>query len=186
MGDGPIHVPVGSQEHRWLQCVGDADFEALNSADLQSRVSSSWRLRVRVIAENERGVPLRDSGLLWLSSHVLAMTAVVREAVGPLLEDQGVFARLDSDDGDFWMFVPDVSDALNEAGSRLTRFSSGRVMYVSKYDFHPDRIEGRAAFRIPQLPKGPLFCDQRVVDALSAESGVEFRQVWPAQLATDN
>jgi hypothetical protein len=180
MEDGPIHVPVGSQVHQWLQCVGDADFDALNSTDLQSRVSSSWRLRVRLIVENERGAPLRDSGLLWLSSHVLAMTAVVRDAVGTVLEGQGVFARLGSDDGDFWMFVPDVCDALNEAGSSVTRFSSGRVMYVSRYDFYPDRLLGRTAFRIPQLPKGPLFCSQRVVDALSGESGVGFQLVWSA------
>jgi hypothetical protein len=180
VGDGPIHVPVGSQAHRWLQCVGDADFDALNSTDLQSRMSSSWRLRVRLIAENEHGAPQQDSGLLWLSSHVLAMTAAVRHAVRPVLEGQGVFARLRSDDGDFWMFVPDVCDALNEAGSSVTRFSSGRVMYVSRYDFHPDRLVDRTAFRIPQLPKGPLFCTQRVVDALSGESGVGFQQVWPA------
>lgn len=180
MDGGTIHVPVGAEAHRWLQCVGDADFDALNSADLLSRVSSSWRLRVRLIAENERSAPLRDSGLLWLSSQVLAMTAAVRDAVGPVLESQGVFARLESDDGDFWMFVPQVCDALNEAGSCVTRFSSGRVMYYRRYDFHPDRIVGRTAFRIPQLPKGPLFCTQRVVDALAGESGVGFRQVWPA------
>jgi hypothetical protein len=178
VGDGPIYIPVGSQEHRWLQCVDDADFDALNSTDLQSRVSSSWRLGVRLIVENERGTPLRDSGLLWLSSQVLAMTAVVRDAVRPLLEGHGVLAPLRSDDGDFWMFVPEVCDALNEAGSSVTRFSSGRVMYVSRYDFHPDRLVDRTAFRIPQLPKGPMFCTQRVVDALSGESGVEFHQVF--------
>ncbi|MBG0566695.1 hypothetical protein [Actinoplanes aureus] len=181
MGAGPIHVPVGSQTHRWLQCVGDADFDALNSIDLQSKVSSSWRLRVRLIREDERGASLRDSGLLSLSSQVLAMTATVREAVRPVLEGQGVFAQLRSDDGDFWMFVPDLCDALNEAGSCLTRFSSGRVMYVSRYDFHPDRLVDRTVFRIPQLPKGPLFCTEPVVDALSGENGVEFQRVWPAQ-----
>ncbi len=180
MGDVPIHVPVGSQAYRWLQCVGDADFDALNSTDLLSLVSSSWRLRVRLIVENERGEPLRESGLLWLSSHVLAMTAAVRDVARPVLEGQGVFAPLRSDDGDFWIFVPDLCDALNEAGSSVTRFSSGRVMYVSRYDFHPDRLVGRIVFRIPQLPKGPLFCAERVVDTLSAESGVGFQQVWPA------
>jgi hypothetical protein len=181
MSDGSIHVPVGSQTHRWLQCVRDADFDALNSTDLQSLVSSSWRLQVRVIAENERGAALRDSGLLWLSSHVLAMTATVLDAVRPVLEGQGVFAPLRCDDGDFWMFVPDICDALNEATSCVTRFSSGRVMYVRGYDFHPDRLVDRTAFRIPQVPKGPLFCTQRVVDALDGESGVGFRQVWPAR-----
>ncbi|MFD0599683.1 hypothetical protein ACFQZ4_51290 [Catellatospora coxensis] len=169
---------MGAEAHRWLQCVGEADYDALKSADLQSRVSSSWRLRVRLIAENERGAPLRDSGLLWLSSHVLTMTAEVRDAVLPVLAGQGVFAPLRSDDGDFWMFVPDLCDALNEARSCVTRFSSGRVMYVRRYDFHPDRLVNRAAFRIPQ--ERYLFCDQRVVDALSGESGVGFRQVWPA------
>lgn len=52
MRDGSIHVPVGSEVHRWLQCVGAADYDAMNSTDLQSRVSSSWRLRVRLITEN--------------------------------------------------------------------------------------------------------------------------------------
>lgn len=178
MSDGPIHVPVGSQTHRWLQCVRDEDFDALNSTDLQSRVSSSWRLLVRLIEEDERGTTLEDSGLLWLSSQVLAMTDVVREMVSPMLEGHGVFARLGSNDGDFWMFVPDVCDVLNEAGSSVTRFSSGRVMYVSRYDFYPDRLVGRTAFRVPQLPKGPLFCTQRLVDALSEERGVGFQQVW--------
>jgi hypothetical protein len=53
------------------------------------------------------------------------------------------------------------------------------VMHVSRYDFHPDRLVDQVAFRIPQLPKGPLFCAQRVVDALSGEGGVGFQQVWP-------
>lgn len=180
MGDSPIYVPVGSEEHRWLQCVGAEDFEALNSIDLQSRVSSSWRLRVRLIAESDRGYPLRDSGLLWLSSQALAMTATIRDAVRPVLEDQGIFARLASDDGDFWMFVPGICDALDEAGSCVTRFSSGRVMYVSRYNFHPDRLVKRAAFRVPQLPKGPVFCSQRVVDVLGEEGGIGFQKVWPA------
>lgn len=147
----------------------------LNSTELQSRVSSPRRLRVRLIGEDEHGTAREDSGLLWLSSQVLAMTAAVRESVRPVLEGHGTFAPLGSDDGDFWIFVPDICDALNEAGSCATRFASGRVMYVSRYDFYPDRIVGRTAFRVPQLPKGPLFCTDRVVDALSAAGGVNFQ-----------
>ncbi|GID71325.1 hypothetical protein Acy02nite_92060 [Actinoplanes cyaneus] len=161
-----------------MQCVEDFDFEAMNSTDLLSRLSSSRRLRVRLIRNSERGTLLQASGLLWLSSHVLTMTATVRDAVCPALEGHGALVPLQSDDGDFWMFIPDVWDALNEAGSCLTRFSSGRVIYVSRYDFHPDRLVGRAVFRIPQLPKGPLFCTPPVVEALSGESGVTFKQVW--------
>ncbi|GAA2708294.1 hypothetical protein [Actinoplanes palleronii] len=179
MGAGSIYVPVGSQRHQWLQCVREEDFDALNSLDLQSRVSSSWRLRVRLIEHDECGDPLQGSGLLCLSSQVLVMTAAVWDAVRPVLEGQGVLARLQSDDGDFWMFVPDLCDALNEAGSSVARFSSGRVMYVSRYDFHPERLVDQTAFRIPQMPKGPLLCTQDVVDALSEESGVSFQRVWP-------
>ncbi|BCY08611.1 hypothetical protein [Actinoplanes sp. L3-i22] len=173
LGDGPVYVPVASETHRWLQCVDEADFRALSWGELLP-------LGVRLVTETERGAALRETGLPHLASYVLTMTAAVRDSIGPLLEGQGLVIPLRSGDGDFWMFVPDVCDVLDEAASTVTRFSSGRVMHVSGYEFHADRLADRTVFRIPQVPRQTLFCTQRLVDALSGQDGVGFKRVWPA------
>jgi hypothetical protein len=44
-----------------------------------------------------------------------------------------------------------VVDALDEPASELRRFSSGRLMQVTKYVFRPDLVGGAHVFRVPQL-----------------------------------
>ncbi|WP_327004849.1 hypothetical protein OHA72_59160 [Dactylosporangium sp. NBC_01737] len=95
---------------------------------------------------------------------------------------RGEFAELPSDDGELWMFVPHVRDLLDEARSCVARFDSGRIMYATRYAFGGAGLAEVTTFRVPQLATGPAFFSGRLVEALAAERGVTFAEVWPVRV----
>ncbi|GAA1501799.1 hypothetical protein GCM10009827_012270 [Dactylosporangium maewongense] len=136
------------------------------------------RIRVRLIDVTERGGRLQPTGLLWLGSLALAMTPELKRQVEPVVGADGQFVELTCDDGEFWMFVPQVRDVLDEARSHIVRFSGGNVMYVERHAFKGAEIADTVAFRILQVPNGPMFCARQLVEALDSEQGVRFAEVW--------
>lgn len=80
------------------------------------------------------------------------------------------------------MFVPHVRDLLDEARSCVARFDSGRIMYATRYAFGGAGLAEVTTFRVPQLATGPAFFSGRLVEALAAERGVTFAEVWPVRV----
>ncbi|MEV4135983.1 hypothetical protein AB0J72_27920 [Dactylosporangium sp. NPDC049742] len=136
------------------------------------------RIQVRLIDVDEQGRRLQPAALLWLGSLALAMTPALKSRIEPVVRADGRFVELACDDGEFWMFVPQVRDVLDEARSHIVRFAEGNVMYVERYAFKGAEIAEATAFRIPQVPNGPMFCVRQLVEALASEQGVRFAEVW--------
>ena len=73
-----------------------------------------------------------------------------------------------------------IVDALDLDRSELVRFSSGRVMDITRYVFQPEAIRGVHAFKIPEMARGSLLVSSEIVDAVERAGlrGTGFEQVW--------
>jgi hypothetical protein len=77
--------------------------------------------------------------------------------------------------------VTRVIDALDESGSRLTRFkTSGRVQSIQRYSFRREYLEGVSVFKIPQLLKAYVFVTDIFVERATTShlTGFKFQALW--------
>lgn len=186
---GRIFRPLVRDGFEWVQPVDEGDFDAIYQLD-GSPLTSRWKpIRVRRLTTDQQGASLAAADLPWLGGHALVFRERAFRAVGDVLADAGEFLELDlADKTDrLWLFnVCQVVDALDEEASRIVRFpSSGRVMKIDRHVFHPVRVAGLAAFRVPQVRS--LFVSGETVDALTAAqlSGAHFDLVWDGQASVD-
>jgi hypothetical protein len=82
------------------------------------------------------------------------------EALRDLLEPCGEILPLRCHEGTYFAYnVTRLVDALDEAQSELERFSSGRIMWIERPVFFPDRLAGEVIFKVPQSPNRTFVTD---------------------------
>lgn len=142
---------------------------------------ASWKpLEVEFIREAGAGVAASDLVMLGTEP---AFTARAVEALQDVLFKHGQILPLRSDDGEFYLWhVTTVLDALDEANSELTRFTSGRVFMVRRFAFVPDAVRNAVAFKIPQFCRAFTFVTEAFLRRVREERlvGVAPRVVWAA------
>lgn len=101
-------------------------------------------------------------------------------ALRDLLEPNGVILPLQtSSEGLFAYKVTSEVDALDEEGSELMRFSSGRIMGVQRFAFFADRIDEVQIFKVPQL-RAHVFVTHVFAERVrrSGLTGFVLEEVW--------
>jgi hypothetical protein len=164
-----------------LHCAREGDYGRVHALGAQAIDASQWEpLRVRYIRDGSAGADPSDLVMLGVEP---AFTARAVEQLADVLFACGQILPLRSDDGEFYLWnVTNVVDALDEARSSLSRFSTGRIMMVDKWSFHSKAVEDHAAFKIPQLPRAYTFVTQAFVDRVRSADlkGFDPRVVWTA------
>lgn len=175
-----IFRPLPAQNAELAHPLDSEHFETINVLANGVTRGSSWRpLEFALITEDE-GRRLDQVDMPWLGSSALVLKQRAVDALLPILVAHGELLPLTSRPK-LWIFnATHVVDALDEPASDVTRFSSGRIMFVGRYVFKPAPICTLAAFRIPNLRVSPIFLSQAFVDRCVAAqlTGVEFEQVW--------
>lgn len=103
-------------------------------------------------------------------------------ALGDLLNDAGELLPVICGPSRYYAFnVLAIVDAVDEEKSEVFRVSSGKVVRIEKYAFHPHRVANLTLFNVPQLTSANyLFatdrCRSRAMEAKLL--GMEFRTVW--------
>lgn len=86
-----------------------------------------------------------------LTAGVFVFNRRAKEALEDLLEPVGQFLPLLTSQGEHYAYnVINRIDVLNEERSEVSRFESGRVMMVRRYEFHPEKVQNQVIFQIPQ------------------------------------
>jgi hypothetical protein len=78
--------------------------------------------------------------------------------------------------------VTRISDALDERRSKLTRFSSGRILDISRYEFNESKIAADLTiFRLLPEQSSRIYVTSTFVElvAQAGLQGFEFKQLWP-------
>lgn len=175
-----VFRPVVAEGFEWVQPVAEADHDALYQLDGTPR-AAGWRpIRVRRLEADEKGRPWRTADPPWLSgmplSSVTASTGRSARCSPAQVSSSTSWTGTDR----LWLFnVCQVVDALDEEASGVVRFSTtGRVMKVKQHVFHPERLAGLSAFRVPQSRS--LFLSGEAVDSIGAANltGAGFELVW--------
>ncbi len=116
-----------------------------------------------------------------LSSHIPVFNRKAVNALADMLEGNGELLPITCDGEDYFLFnVTRVVDTLNEENSQVKRFSSGRIMYIVRYSFFPNRLVGLKVFKIPQAVLMDVLVTDDFVERVKATKlkGFECRLVW--------
>jgi hypothetical protein len=134
-------------------------FDRLRGHPLEA---ASWRsVVVRAVTDGSAGPTRSDFATVWTEP---ALSGRAAKALRELVSSCAELLPLATDIGDYFVLnVLTVPDALDEATSELTHFSTGRVMQVKRYSFRPQVIRDVPAFKIPQMPRAPVFLSEQFI-----------------------
>lgn len=123
----------------------------------------------------------KRADLPWLGEYALILRDEAIEAVGSVLAPHGVLLPLSCADARLVAFTAaPVAGVLDEEGSDIVRYSSGRIMMLRRPAFRLEGLQGRQAFTLAEMPGGALFLTGELVEAIMATgltAGTEFTLV---------
>jgi hypothetical protein len=176
-----VFIPLSAEGFELCQPKRQEDFETLNALINGTLRQTTWKpIPMRLIHEDE-GKKLAASDSPWLGSHALIFRQPALEKLDVILKAHGEILPLTCSEAQLFVLnATRLVDALDEQASALTRFSSGRLMRVTRYVFRATVISGIDIFKIPDLRVSPTFVSKRVVEAwsLAGLRGLVFNKVW--------
>lgn len=178
-----IFQPIGTGGFEFCHPVRDEDFETIHRGIDGSHRGSDWSSpEMQIVREEHTGERLRESDSPWLGTHALIFRERALRAMRRLLEEYGELLPLRCADAEVFVYNPRTVDALDVDESTLTRFSSGRIMMITEYEFKGEVVESLDIFKIPDLRVSPTFVGPRFVDAWRSAGlvGLDFPEVWTA------
>lgn len=178
----PVYEPGAAEGFEFCHPVRQEDFETLCTTIDGTPRAWTWRSPAMHLIHADEGQTLLESDSPWLGAHALIFRRRAALALEPILSGCGELLPLACAEADLVVFnVTQILDALDEAASELTRFSSGRVMLVKRPVFRPEVIAGVDAFKLSSLRVSPTYVSQRVVEQVRSSGlrGLTFRRVWP-------
>jgi hypothetical protein len=153
-------------------------FRALDGTPWRDR----WTpVRMQLISQDAYGGAYQRADVPWMSAMSLFLRDDAIKTAGPILEQYGELLPVECDSAEVVAFnAGQVLDVLDEDRSEIDRFDDGRIMGIDTYVFNGDGISPRAAFKIPQQPRGAIFYTDAVVEELNALSlaGLDWSLVW--------
>jgi hypothetical protein len=164
--------------YRWLDLVDESGFDLLGELDdgpagtLWSPLAAEW-----IEDDLNAGKPKSDFPTLG-TTPVFSQRAI--DTLLDLLIENGEILPLEVEDGNYYVFnVTRELDAFDENRSDVVRFSTGRIMKVTRYAFHADKLHGPAIFKVPQV-RGTIFVTDPFVERVEKAglTGFEFEKVW--------
>ena len=156
------------ERYLWLTLVDGDDDSALEPIREAESVATTWRpLSVEPIIETaaDQHKVLSDFPNCWVTP-TFSSRAVLK--LRDLLAVHGELLPLRNQPYHFYN-VTKLVDALDEQASIIRRFSSGRIMQITKCVLRAGSLDGSAIFRLPQFRRTAVFVDglfmDRVLDA---------------------
>lgn len=168
--------------HQYLVTETDSFWRSSLSVFDGTPLEDRWTpLSVSVLVEDESGsyselLPPGDFTELNLSGIPVFSDKAVK-VLDELIQPYGELLMLSGAGKRYSVFnVTAFVDALDESKSDLVRFASGKIMTVNRYAFRRDVSVDIPIFKLPQLPRGPVFVSADFVDRVrtSGLSGFDF------------
>lgn len=173
-------APAGG--HELVHPVFENDFEYFITQINGARRRETWSpIPVKLVRDCPVEGQLREADVPWHGSHVLVLKRRAAELLGPFLRDYGELLPLDCADAQMVVFNPTtILDALDEAGSKVSRFKDGRIMLIDRYAFRSEILNDADIFKIRDSRISPIFFSEGAVKIWkkSKVTGIDFKQVW--------
>lgn len=178
-----VYKPWSADGYQWVIPSDRFGYRTISNvfrAEPGSRVGARWIPRaVRLLTEDD-GKQLHQADMPWYSSEALVVTDHARSVLEGVVGEDAEFLPLECYSDRLWLLYPwHLVDAFDEERSEVKRFTSGRIMEVTRYAFFEKAVEGLTCFKVPELATR-IFVRESLVTAVqnAGLTGVEFRRVW--------
>jgi hypothetical protein len=175
-----IYQPTVSENYEWALPV----FDNANITILETfgrPLSHDWLpIPFKLLTKDEHGNARREADMPWIGAHAIALKPRAVSVLGEFCCRTGELLPLLCKEAELVAWnVTETIDALDEGRSELTRFSSGRIMLVDRFEFRAELVQNATAFRIPQL-RTSIFVGSEFVERAEEAglTGTRFEEVW--------
>jgi len=147
-----------------------------------SRLIESWSpLKVSYDVEDSRA--LAESDFPTLATHVPVFSQRAVDFLGGLLTKNGELLPLDCQGVKYFAYnVTNLVDALDLHQSEIVRFSTGRILDITRYAFHSARLphSNGCIFKLKQTPLMDVFVNEHFTAVVEKNclTGFTLKQVW--------
>jgi hypothetical protein len=142
----------------------------------------SWTpFRVKIIKEDEHHRRFARSLCPSICmSHALVLREEAALRLEPFLATIGELLPLECEEPLCVWHPLRVIDAVDLSRSDVSRFNDGRLMYIRRYEFLPEKIRAADAFKIPGLNICPIFYSEHAMEKISGVLGddLQFKLLW--------
>ncbi|MFL5612996.1 MAG: imm11 family protein [Gemmatimonadaceae bacterium] len=151
----------------------------INTAFDGRPLANNWTpVQMQVADQDDSCAELADYALLGT---VPVFSAAAVDVLLDLLRPNGELLPLRYPRKEYMAYnVTRVTDALDEQQSSVIRFTTGRVMSITKYVFNEEALINAPIFKITQLPLAYVFVSDVFVKRIQESSltGFIFRPTW--------
>lgn len=173
-----LSVPEG---YEWVVPPVRGDAHRIRGISGVAQADAWQPVPVELLDRDSNGKPRAYADCPWLGNDMLVFRQGARRRVESAIRHFGEFLPLVCKQTDLDLFnVLTVVDALDEEKSRIVQFgSSGKVMTIERYEFHPEKLPERAMFRIPETPE-TIFYTEKLANELDSFElrGLYGKKVW--------
>jgi hypothetical protein len=172
-------TPRVEEGSEWVVPERATNIEVLRQFDGR-RISAEWhRLDFVVVEIDRNGLRRKRSDAPWLGEGALVFRRTAADALSPLLADGAELlpATINGEPA-VLVNVLAVEGVLDVEKSDVVRYASGRILTIRTFAFKAAPGVMGNAFKLAEVPLGPIFVSQRFVDVfLSRFSGLQFDRV---------
>lgn len=167
--------PIGAEGFEFVNFTKPEAEELIAELGCGADKASIGMIEVDLISVEE-GTSLSRSDFPWWGYQALIFRDGARSALAGFLQGQGEWHRLRwNAEGDVFLFLPEVMDALDHRRSEVRWFPDGGMMFVRHPVLIEDSLMGKDILRLPGRA-GSVCVSQNFVDACRAAQlgGLDF------------
>jgi len=152
------------------------NFEDFNG----TRLIKSWKT-FKIKRARGKKYPVGDFSSIT-SAHLL-VNSKIKDIFENIFKDKVELLPVEYDEPYYLMNVINMIDALDMEKSEFGRFSSGRIMFCTKYVFKEEVIGNNIIFKIPQFPTADVLVTEEFVKLVEDNDvkGFIFEELWDSE-----
>lgn len=161
----------------------DGDEKALTTLQMFSgkSLANSWnKIELCKESKSDNGAAFKETDLYGYSNIVPVLSNNAKECLAPIIKDKAEFLPIDCDGDELWMLnTINLIDAFDEEASELTKFSSGKILAISKYVLKNDKCQDNEIFGLSDVPHHYIFVSEKIKQIVEENDlkGFEFKEV---------
>ncbi len=177
-----VFLPGGIEDVELCMPLNPDDDQALiERIDGRRHTQPDVPIEVRLVKEDEKGRPLKQSDAPWYVRDSLIFRERAIDALGDILLQHGELLPLRCEEAELHIYNPWIlPDALDEGRSEIVRFDDGRIMHIEQYVFREEIVRGVDIFKLGIMRASPTLFSRRFVKRWrdSGLWGLDFDLLW--------
>lgn len=167
--------------YAWVRTKEEWSLSKVQMFDGRS-FKNTWIQDEIEVQDNKAALETGDMPLFY--THLPVISNRVKEKIEGLISEAVEFLPVTKEEEKFWVInILKVLDCVDMDNSLFKKLSTGKIIWFTKYEFIPEKIQSEHIFKISNLKLSLVFVSdvfKKVIEE-SGFKGFEFTLVWDSE-----